>query len=64
MLREGERVMYPYTPNNKEQAQAEFASVCEWLRNNKENELKGRETLKTLKTANKVLVEMFGEDNN
>jgi hypothetical protein len=29
--------MYPYTPNNKEQAQAEFASVCEWLRNNKEN---------------------------
>ena len=56
--------MYPYTPNNKEQAQAEFASVCEWLRNNKENELKGRETLKTLKTANKVLVEMFGEDNN
>ena len=29
--------MYPYTPNNKEQAQAEFASVCEGLRNNKEN---------------------------
>jgi hypothetical protein len=29
--------MYPYTNNNKEQAQAEFASVCEWLRNNKEN---------------------------
>jgi hypothetical protein len=29
--------MYPYTPNNKDQAQAEFASVCEWLRNNKEN---------------------------
>ena len=28
------------------------------------NELEGRETLKTLKTANKVLVEMFGEENN
>ena len=30
--------MYPYTPNNKEQAQAEFASVCEWLRNNNNKE--------------------------
>ncbi len=30
--------MYPYTPNNKEEAQAEFASVCEWLRNNKKEE--------------------------
>ena len=28
--------MYPYTPNHKEQAQTEFAKVCEWLRNNKE----------------------------
>jgi len=28
------------------------------------DELQERETLKTLKTANKVLVEMFGEGNN
>jgi hypothetical protein len=28
------------------------------------DELQKRETLETLKTANKVLVEMFGEENN
>jgi transposase-like protein len=28
------------------------------------NELKKRETIQTLNTANKVLVEMFGEENN
>ena len=28
------------------------------------SELKKRETIQTLKTANKVLVEMFGEGNN
>ena len=28
------------------------------------NELKKRETIQTLKTANKVLVEMFGEGHN
>jgi len=26
--------MYPYTPQNKDQAQAEFAAVCDWFRNN------------------------------